>query len=118
DKAKLDLKKLDASCWPEQLAELDKKTIKPLFTTDFTREFAEIMLLRVPGLGVRAVQQLVAARRHRRLRAEDLRRLRVPVARVMPFVQLDGHRPARALESPALRATLSTPAAPVQASLV
>ncbi|MCF1486647.1 CYTH domain-containing protein [Pseudomonas sp. AA27] len=42
DKAKLDLKKLDAACWPEQLAELDKKTIKPLFTTDFTREYAEI----------------------------------------------------------------------------
>ncbi|MFK3774691.1 inorganic triphosphatase [Pseudomonas sp. NPDC089406] len=42
DKVKLDLKKLDASCWPEQLAELDKKTIKPLFTTDFTREYAEI----------------------------------------------------------------------------
>ncbi|HKS11554.1 MAG TPA: CYTH domain-containing protein [Pseudomonas sp.] len=42
EKAKLDLKKLDDSCWPAQLAELDKKTIKPLFTTDFTREFAEI----------------------------------------------------------------------------
>lgn len=42
DKPKLDLKKLDATCWPEQLAGLDKKAIKPLFTTDFTREFAEI----------------------------------------------------------------------------
>lgn len=42
DKVKLDLKKLDATCWPAQLAELDKKTIKPLFTTDFTREYAEI----------------------------------------------------------------------------
>ncbi|KFE45974.1 inorganic triphosphatase [Pseudomonas syringae] len=41
-KAKLDLKKLDGECWPEQLAELDKKTIKPLFTTDFIREKAEI----------------------------------------------------------------------------
>jgi inorganic triphosphatase YgiF len=41
-KAKLDLKKLDGECWPEQLAELDKKTIKPLFTTDFIRERAEI----------------------------------------------------------------------------
>jgi inorganic triphosphatase YgiF len=41
-KAKLDLKKLDGECWPEQLAELDKKTIKPLFTTDFVREKAEI----------------------------------------------------------------------------
>ena len=41
-KAKLDLKKLDDQCWPAQLAELDKKTIKPLFTTDFVREFADI----------------------------------------------------------------------------
>lgn len=41
-KAKLDLKKLDGECWPEQLAELDKKTIKPAFTTDFVRERAEI----------------------------------------------------------------------------
>jgi inorganic triphosphatase YgiF len=41
-KAKLDLKKLDGECWPEQLADLDKKTIKPLFTTDFIREKAEI----------------------------------------------------------------------------
>lgn len=42
DKVKLDLKKLDDSCWPAQLADLDKKTIKPLFTTDFTREYADI----------------------------------------------------------------------------
>ncbi|PLP93084.1 inorganic triphosphatase [Pseudomonas sp. FFUP_PS_473] len=42
EKTKLDLKKLDAQCWPEQLAEVDKKTIKPLFSTDFTREYAEI----------------------------------------------------------------------------
>ena len=42
DKVKLDLKKLDDSCWPAQLADLDKKTIKPVFTTDFTREYAEI----------------------------------------------------------------------------
>ena len=41
-KAKLDLKKLDETVWPAELAELDKKTIKALFTTDFTREFAEI----------------------------------------------------------------------------
>ena len=41
-KAKLDLKKLDGECWPEELAELDKKTLKPIFTTDFVRERAEI----------------------------------------------------------------------------
>lgn len=42
EKAKLDLKKLDDSCWPAALAALDKKTIKPVFTTDFVREKAEI----------------------------------------------------------------------------
>ncbi|MFI8226444.1 inorganic triphosphatase [Pseudomonas sp. NPDC085632] len=41
-KAKLDVKKLDGECWPESLAELDKKTLKPIFTTDFVRERAEI----------------------------------------------------------------------------
>ena len=42
DKAKLDLKKLDDSCWPASLAELDKKQLKPIFTTDFVRQRAEI----------------------------------------------------------------------------
>lgn len=41
-KAKLDLKKLDDSCWPAALAELDKKQLVPIFTTDFIREKAEI----------------------------------------------------------------------------
>jgi len=36
------MKKLDGECWPEALAELDKKTLKPIFTTDFVRERAEI----------------------------------------------------------------------------
>ncbi|MBS69254.1 MAG: adenylate cyclase, partial [Pseudomonas sp.] len=42
DKAKLDTKKLDDDCWPASLAELDKKSLKPIFTTDFVREKAEI----------------------------------------------------------------------------
>ena len=41
-KAKLDLKKLDDSCWPAALAGLDKKQLVPIFTTDFVREKAEI----------------------------------------------------------------------------
>jgi triphosphatase len=42
EKAKLDLKKLDEQCWPESLAELDKKQLKPLFSTNFVREKAEL----------------------------------------------------------------------------
>ncbi|MDA8481518.1 inorganic triphosphatase [Pseudomonas resinovorans] len=42
DKAKLDPKKLTDDCWPASLAELDKKQLKPIFTTDFHRDRAEI----------------------------------------------------------------------------
>lgn len=41
-KAKLDTKKLSDECWPASLAELDKKQLKPIFTTDFVRQKAEI----------------------------------------------------------------------------
>ena len=41
-KAKLDPKKLGDDCWPASLADLDKKTLAPIFTTDFVRERAEI----------------------------------------------------------------------------
>jgi putative DNA modification/repair radical SAM protein len=43
-------------------------------------------LLRVPGFGVRNVDRILRARRHRRITLEDLRRLRVPVRRAQYFV--------------------------------
>ena len=45
-------------------------------------------LLRVPGLGMRSVERLLMARRARSVRRADLDRLRVPVAKVLPFVAL------------------------------
>lgn len=51
------------------------------------------LLLRVPGLGVKAVQRLLLSRRVRALRAEDLGRLHVPLKKVLPFVVLPNHRP-------------------------
>jgi putative DNA modification/repair radical SAM protein len=50
-------------------------------------------LLRVPGLGVRAVDRLIAARRFRRLRLEDVGRLTVSIARMRPFIEAEGWRP-------------------------
>jgi inorganic triphosphatase YgiF len=41
-KPKLYVKQLSDECWPASLAGLDKKTLKPIFTTDFVRERAEI----------------------------------------------------------------------------
>lgn len=42
DEAKLDLGKLDDQCWPAALADLDKSQLQPIFSTDFTRQRAEI----------------------------------------------------------------------------
>jgi putative DNA modification/repair radical SAM protein len=72
-------------------------------------------LLRVPGLGVRAVNRIVRARRMRRIRADDLPRLRVPLERVLPFVSLPGHVP-RTLDATNLAQRLG--AQPAQMSLL
>lgn len=42
EKAALDLSKLDDSCWPASLAELDKTTLQAVFSTDFNRDKADI----------------------------------------------------------------------------
>jgi predicted DNA-binding helix-hairpin-helix protein len=49
------------------------------------------MLLRVPGLGAKAVKRILSARRVRSVRMEDLARLRVPLKKVLPFISLPGH---------------------------
>ena len=73
-------------------------------------------LLRVPGLGTSSVKRILGARRHGRLRLDDLTRLRAPLKKVLPFVQVLDHHPGARLERPdALRAQLAP--APRQASL-
>jgi len=92
------------------------------FPVDLDRAPRE-MLLRVPGLGVKAVARLLQARRVRRLRSADLERLRVPLAKVLPFVELADHRPGKALDDASLQRRLAEAArgahaaAPRQASL-
>jgi predicted DNA-binding helix-hairpin-helix protein len=51
-------------------------------------------LLRIPGIGVRSVERILKARRWRRIRLEDLSRLRVSLARALPFVVVDDHTPS------------------------
>lgn len=64
---------------------------------------------------MKAVERLLAARRVRRVRSDDLARLHVPLKKVLPFVQLVDHRPGRALDAVDFASRLR--AAPVQASL-
>ncbi len=79
------------------------------FPVDLNRAPRE-MLLRVPGLGVRSVQRLLAARRVRRLHRDDLDRLQVPLAKVLPFITVPGHSPL-ALDASDLRTRLTAPPA-------
>ena len=86
------------------------------FPVDLNRAPKEL-LLRVPGLGVKTVQRLMQSRRVRRLRADDLARLNVPVKKVLPFVLLDGHRLGAELSDERLATMLRPAALPQQASL-
>jgi putative DNA modification/repair radical SAM protein len=77
---------------------------RELFPVDVNTATRE-ELLRVPGLGTKAVARILQARRHRRLRMDDVGRLRLPLAKVAQFVLTPDHRP-RSLESTGLAATL------------
>ena len=76
------------------------------FPVDLNRAPKEL-LLRVPGLGTRAVARIVAARRVRRLRFVDLERLRVPLAKTLPFVEVADHRPGKILDAADLERRLA-----------
>jgi putative DNA modification/repair radical SAM protein len=84
------------------------------FPVDLNRAPREL-LLRVPGLGVKAVQRIVQTRRVRRLRAADLLALHVPLKKVLPFVIVADHQPGATLDATHLAATLRP--APTQAGL-
>ena len=64
-------------------------------------------LLRVPGLGVTAVNRIVAARRHRTLRLDDVARLTVSIAKVRPFLCTVDWRPTLLTDRADLRALLA-----------
>ena len=52
-------------------------------------------LLRVPGLGVKAVNAILTSRRMRRLRLEDVARLTVSIAKLRPFLIASDWSPPR-----------------------
>jgi putative DNA modification/repair radical SAM protein len=79
------------------------------FPVDVNRGDRE-MLLRVPGLGKRAVDKIVAARRHARLRLADVARLSPGFKRALPFLVTPDHTPRALIDRTDLRARLETPA--------
>src|SRR6476620_3119906 len=51
------------------------------------------MLLRVPGLGTKAVDRILSSRRWRKLRLDDVARLTLSIAKVRPFIAAADWRP-------------------------
>ena len=76
------------------------------FPVDVNRAPRE-MLLRVPGLGVRAVNAMLASRRHRILRLDDVAKLTVSIAKVRPFVIAADWRPTLLADRADLRALVA-----------
>ncbi|KQZ12684.1 radical SAM protein [Mesorhizobium sp. Root554] len=76
-----------------------------LFPVDVNRADRET-LLRVPGLGTKVVDRIIATRRHRRLRLEDVGRLAKSIAKLRPFIVAQGWSPGGLTDQAALRETI------------
>lgn len=85
------------------------------FPVDVNRAPRE-MLLRVPGLGVKAVDRIVSVRRYRTLRLEDVGRLTRSVDKVRPWITALDWTPGGLTDAADLRARGAT-GAPQQLSL-
>jgi putative DNA modification/repair radical SAM protein len=76
-----------------------------LFPVDVNKAPRE-MLLRVPGLGARAVDKIVTARRHTKLRLDDIARLSSGLKRAKPFLIAADYHPKARLDRMDLRERL------------
>ena len=79
------------------------------FPVDINKAAKE-RLLRIPGLGVKAVARILETRRFHTLRLEDLRRLTASIKKMLPFVITADWRPTRSLDSGTLDEQLRRPA--------
>lgn len=90
---------------------------REVFPLDINRA-EPALLARIPGIGLRSVQRLVALRRERRVRYDDLVQLRCVLEKARPFIVTSDYRPADAqVRSGLLRARLRDPQRPEQMGL-
>ena len=87
---------------------------RDIFPVDVNRAPREA-LLRVPGLGVKAVDRILASRRHRSLRLDDVARFTRSVVKLRPFLVTSDWRPSQLLDRQDLRGSLAP--APAQMEL-
>ena len=76
------------------------------FPVDVNRA-PEEMLLRVPGLGTKAVNRILSSRRWRKLRLDDVARLTLSITKVRPFIATLDWRPTLLTDRADLRAVVA-----------
>lgn len=87
---------------------------RALFPVDVNRGVRE-RLLRVPGLGVRVVDRIIAGRRHHRLTLADVARMAGSIDKARPFIEAADWTPGKLADDAGLRRRM-TPE-PVQMEL-
>lgn len=90
--------------------QLDPKTAWALlnrqaFPVDLNRDDKE-RLMRVPGLGAKVADRIIATRRHRSMRLDDVRRLVASLKKVLPWITVVDWHPGRMLDGERLRESL------------
>ncbi len=83
------------------------------FPVDVNRAPREL-LLRVPGLGVKAVNGILTSRRWRRLHLADVARLTVSIAKLRPFIIAEDWRPVLLSDTADLRPLIAPKPKPKQ----
>lgn len=94
---------LDLKIDPKLAWALEHRELFPLDVNRADREW----LLRVPGLGISSVDAIIAARRHHRLRLDDVARLCSSAKKVRPFIVADDWTPGASLDEDKLKARLT-----------
>jgi predicted DNA-binding helix-hairpin-helix protein len=89
---------LDLKVDPKMAWALARRAFFPLDVNRASRE----QLLRIPGLGTRAVDRIITARRHGSLRLADVARLTSSIARARPFIVTPDWHPGPSLDNSAL----------------
>lgn len=96
---------LDLEIDPKLAWALKNRGVFPIDVNSGARE----LLLRVPGLGKRAVDKIIVARRHTTLRADDIKRLTSSFKRAAPFLITADHRPGALTDRADLRLRVAPP---------
>lgn len=103
---------LDLDIDPKLAWALAHREVFPVDLNTGSRE----QLLRVPGLGTRTVARIISARKVRRIHYDDLRQLKLPLQRVLPFIKVPGMPGSKLLDSSRLDHLMRNP--PEQLSLL